>query len=445
MNLCQQSAGYGGDIRSLAINSIYSNSYDFNCQINPLIPGTLYHYRAIATNPVGSGYGSDKTFLTKPENMTGFHASAFSSKKISLNWNNGAGGDGAYIEYTTGSPPNPWDLGSGIKIDADGYVPGSKYRHSNLNPGTRYYYKAWAYAEDKGVKSDGTDIYPFGNTLESNAITYDALVADSQGPYKGVPNEPINFTGSATGGVPPYSWFWDFGDENTSTLQNPSHTYAEEGKYTVTLTVTDNVYETDHNSTTAEIIDELLVSANGPYGAYINSAIQFNGTASGGTPPYSWFWNFGDGNTSVLQNPSHTYAEEGNYTVFLNVKDSANASHNDTTYAEILNPYTPMIIVDKITGGFGIQAVIKNVGTGPAHLVPWSIEIKNARIILLGAHVEGEIYVLGPGEFRIIDHKALFAIGKDVMITVSAGSDAKQATASWILGPLVIPRELKIT
>ena len=79
------------------------------------------------------------------------------------------------------------------------------------------------------------------------------LQADADGPHYGLINHPVQFTGSATGGYRPYSWLWNFGDGQTSTVQNPTHTYVNAGNYTVTLTVTDNSGNTSSDATWAKI------------------------------------------------------------------------------------------------------------------------------------------------------------------------------------------------
>ncbi|MFO7676999.1 MAG: PKD domain-containing protein [Thermoplasmatota archaeon] len=75
--------------------------------------------------------------------------------------------------------------------------------------------------------------------LESDE-TPPPLEVDAGGPYEGIIGEPINFTGTVTGGIPPYDFHWDFGDSQTSNQQSPTHTYNTVGVYTALFTVTDN-------------------------------------------------------------------------------------------------------------------------------------------------------------------------------------------------------------
>ena len=79
------------------------------------------------------------------------------------------------------------------------------------------------------------------------------LKAIAFGPYSSKPNEIIEFKGLAIGGSRPYSYHWDFGDDVTSTLQNPTHSYNNSKTYSVTLTVTDNAENTDSVIVNAEI------------------------------------------------------------------------------------------------------------------------------------------------------------------------------------------------
>jgi hypothetical protein len=66
------------------------------------------------------------------------------------------------------------------------------------------------------------------------------LEADSNGPYYGLINEPVQINGLARGGYSPHSYYWTFGDGESSNEQNPTHIYTDDGNYTITLTVTDN-------------------------------------------------------------------------------------------------------------------------------------------------------------------------------------------------------------
>jgi PKD repeat protein len=119
------------------------------------------------------------------------------------------------------------------------------------------------------------------------------------------------------------AWSWSFGDGGTDNTQNPSHTYAAGGNYTVSLTVTDGAG--------AQATTQHVVAVNSPPTA----AFAFTCTALACTftdqstdaqgPIAARAWNFGDGATATTQNPSHTYAIGGSYTVTLTVTDGGGA------------------------------------------------------------------------------------------------------------------------
>ena len=163
------------------------------------------------------------------------------------------------------------------------------------------------------------------------------LVADAGGPYEGKVGNAIDFSGSASGGCQPYSYSWDFGDSGSGIGQNPSHTYQDEGIFTVELTVTDDKGAVDTDTTTVTVNSaEVIADAGGPYFGEVDAPIQFFGNAYEGAPPYDYLWNFGDGETSTEKSPTHIYSEAsppGGYEVVLTVSDSQGNDDWDSTYA----------------------------------------------------------------------------------------------------------------
>ncbi|MBN4062413.1 PKD domain-containing protein, partial [Bacteroidales bacterium AH-315-I05] len=133
----------------------------------------------------------------------------------------------------------------------------------------------------------------------------------------------------------PTSWQWDFGDGNTDTIQNPLHTYSASGTYTVQL-IACNAYGCDTATTSLTII---FITAGFNVSGYMvkDSLITFTDNSTG--IPVSWSWDFGDGNTSVVQSPTHVYADTGTYTVVLIVSDSAGCSDTANMTLTIL-PFT---------------------------------------------------------------------------------------------------------
>jgi hypothetical protein len=81
--------------------------------------------------------------------------------------------------------------------------------------------------------------------------------------------------------------------------------------------------------------DDLEADAGDDYEGTVGEVIQFNGFASGGVEPYSWNWDFDDGNTSTEQDTTHAYSSEGEYEVVLTVTDDAGEIATDEKEVEI--------------------------------------------------------------------------------------------------------------
>lgn len=180
------------------------------------------------------------------------------------------------------------------------------------------------------------------------------------------------------------SWSWDFGDGGTSTAENPDHEYSSPGPYDVTLSVTSTegcladttitiLYPNpsyllgtkDHFLCGGEsvLIDGGLISDEGvyvdtiAYGDFCDSiithtvtvledltvdfiysdptgcapiVINFEDITSTLTGGESWFWSFGDGASSILQNPNHSYAFDGTYPVTLKVISAGGCEYEIT-------------------------------------------------------------------------------------------------------------------
>ena len=124
----------------------------------------------------------------------------------------------------------------------------------------------------------------------------DPLVAYTNGPYYGKPNEAIQFYGSADGGSPPYTWQWMFGDGSSSNDQNPVHTYEDVGNYNVTLTVVDIKDESDKHITIAKISNppDTPNKPSGPAFGWPKTTLKYSSITTdpdGDKVRYGWDWN----------------------------------------------------------------------------------------------------------------------------------------------------------
>ena len=133
------------------------------------------------------------------------------------------------------------------------------------------------------------------------------------------PPKTVQFTNlSIPGASGTTTYLWDFGDGFTSTQANPSHTYTTFGNYSVTLSVT-------NGSGCSKLLTktnyfQIVQKPTAGFSASNNNSctspllVSFNNTTTGAV---TYSWDFGDGGTSTLANPTHTYNSPGSYTVTL--------------------------------------------------------------------------------------------------------------------------------
>lgn len=176
------------------------------------------------------------------------------------------------------------------------------------------------------------------NSYGSDSITKKDVISPGLGPRadftvspaSGTVPLPVLFTDASSGN--PTRWLWEFGDGATSNVQNPVHVYAAGGRYSVTLTASNDY---GASSTTKAGVVTAIKSLKAGYIAdpatgKVPLTVSFTDTSRGS--PTSWLWIFGDGATSQVQNPVHTFSSAGVYDVSLTV---ANAADKDTAIQSV--------------------------------------------------------------------------------------------------------------
>jgi len=191
-----------------------------------------------------------------------------------------------------------------------------------------------------GILSDTSANQIQATWLNGSVQVTTALDANfSATPREGIGNSTVfTFTDSTTGGTASYTYRWDFNNDGStdSTSQNPTYVYTTAGNYTVVLTVTDSSLGGTVNieTKTGYIMVYAPLSAAfsaSPLGGVAGRTVfTFTDQSTGGKAPYSYLWQFGDSGNSTLQNPTHTYASAGNYTVSLKVTESLSTNNTLT-------------------------------------------------------------------------------------------------------------------
>ncbi len=144
-------------------------------------------------------------------------------------------------------------------------------------------------------------------------------------------------------------YFFEWGDSKNSGWIKPSyatHIWLSAGEYGVRVKARDQWDESDWSPYLMVLIDEGSLDVEiqvEPDSAMVGEEIQFNAIPSGGTEPYTFNWDFGDGNNSTLKNPTHIYESMGQFTVSVSVKDKFGGVGSNFITIDIILTHPPQI------------------------------------------------------------------------------------------------------
>jgi PKD repeat protein len=183
----------------------------------------------------------------------------------------------------------------------------------------------------------------------------------------------VSFADQSTGS--PTSWYWNFGDGNTSTDKNPVHTYNKTGLYSITLTASN---ANGSNALTKTNYVSVSGISNVPVASFSASptsgveplTVSFTDQSIGS--PTSWNWNFGDGNSSTDKNPVHTFNKTGLYSVTLSV-NNANGSNvlTKSSYIAVSNSLTAAFSAIPTSGSVPLSVNFTDNSTGSPASWKW--------------------------------------------------------------------------
>ncbi|MGZ4676491.1 MAG: CBM96 family carbohydrate-binding protein [Acidimicrobiia bacterium] len=262
-----------------------------------------------------------------------------------------------------------------------------------VRPGWSFDLSAYGIIDPRAVEiigdqlfvSDGYDFRAQGDPLRYGIFVFDIVdgtaaptASFTAAPTTGVAPLATQFNDTSTG--VPTQWLWNFGDGTTSTAQSPLHTFSNPGTFSVTLTVTNS-----KGTATTTQTDFVTVAVNPPLlnAKFIATPtvgaaplpVQFTDQSVGGVT--AWSWDFGDGTTSTDQNPAHTYAASGKYTVKLTVTSPSGTNTRVRTQYVTVNP-SPITLTPVADSYVRSNAATNNYGNDPTIQVMNSGNGKNA-------------------------------------------------------------------
>lgn len=277
------------DITSINTIESYSN-----------LTATTYYRAQVKSGVCPAKYSAESIITVNPNPVSDFNASTECEGYSTLFTNNSNVSAGSIVNYS-------WNFGNGSGSIAQDPI--------NQYTGFGTYTVTLTSETDKGC-----------NNIVSKTVNVNANPNVDFNFTNVCLGQPMNFqsvigvAGSSISGLD-----WSFDDGNTSNQTNVNHTYATANSFDVTLVATSAQGCIDSIIQTVEVAQPVSVDFIAD-SVCLGEAIQFNNISSSGSSSVQYSWNFGDGTTSLLTSPNHTYGSKGVYSVILQASISGGAS-----------------------------------------------------------------------------------------------------------------------
>jgi PKD repeat protein len=199
-----------------------------------------------------------------------------------------------------------WDMGDGTQLT------GSNICHVYSDSGS--YQVHLQVSDDRGCTADTTLTNRVQNLPWADFSFLPTCSGDST----------RFFDGSLAGQGVLTNWFWDFDDGDTSNLQDPIHIYPNGDTFTVTLTVTNQFGCSDDRSNILPILQGPIPDFLFDTVCFGDSTHFFDNSSNGAGVNAMWIWDFGTGDSSMVQNPVYLFPNDTVFNVRLTVLDTNN-------------------------------------------------------------------------------------------------------------------------
>lgn len=356
------------DIKLIATNSsgcsdtVLKNDF-IRIKYNP-IPGVLPYYTH-GCKPLGNSFSTNVGGIIHclwnagdgfiDSSLTSYHTyqqPGSYTVQLNVTYNNGCTNQNSYSYVQVDSTPaftytfNIWNGCAPLSVQFSNSVPSAGYNWlwdfgdgttSTLSTPSHTYTSNGAYVVSLSATNQYGCSYGFSAATKIKVTSPVAMFTADR--TTGCAPLTVNFNNQS---VDATQYLWDFGDGNTSTLASPAHIYQQPGTYIIKLIARDNSNCSDtliYNQSIAVSLTSSLFAVLPPVVACSPFTVNFQDNSISS----SWLWNFGDGATSTLQNPAHTYTTAGNYTVSLSTQGAnGGCSQNISNLRNIIiNGATP--------------------------------------------------------------------------------------------------------